>query len=173
MIRELHRNPYFHVNDRDGFYTLEYDHAQTVILPVVEQRAVVLVRVIRPLLNDEALELPAGGAEPGETPVEAARRELAEEAGIRVADLGRFVPLPAFHEHPCRMPERPYLFRIDLSRREWEERCAPDHEITEVGLFSFEEIRDQILNSGIYLASPVAILARLLLQQMPAPPAKE
>jgi 8-oxo-dGTP pyrophosphatase MutT (NUDIX family) len=32
------------------------------------------------------LEIPAGGCEPGETPIRAAQRELAEEAGLAAAD---------------------------------------------------------------------------------------
>ncbi len=34
---------------------------------------------------------PGGGVEPGETHAEAARRELWEETGLRIADLGRVV----------------------------------------------------------------------------------
>jgi ADP-ribose pyrophosphatase len=45
------------------------------------------------------LELPAGKLEPGEPPLPAARRELAEETGAAAArweSLGRFYPTPGY-----------------------------------------------------------------------------
>ena len=70
---------------RGGYFTAEYRHPQVIVLPVVEDRAIVMVRVKRPVLDDSTLELPAGGSEPGETPEDCAARELAEETGIAVS----------------------------------------------------------------------------------------
>jgi ADP-ribose pyrophosphatase len=72
-----------------------------VIVPLLEQpgRAprVVLVRNERVAVGAALLECPAGGIDPGETPSEAAERELAEEAGYRASSL---YPLGAFYTSP-------------------------------------------------------------------------
>jgi 8-oxo-dGDP phosphatase len=63
------------------YYVLEYrDWVEVVALDADDN--VLLVKQYRHGLGDISLELPAGNMDPGETdPVEAARRELLEEAG--------------------------------------------------------------------------------------------
>ncbi|NJC87150.1 MAG: NUDIX hydrolase [Desulfuromonas sp.] len=61
------------------------------VLPVLADGRVVLIRQFRPALGVMLWEIPAGRLEPGETPEECVRRELAEEAGYvagRVEALG-------------------------------------------------------------------------------------
>lgn len=53
------------------------------VLPVTEDRRVVLTREYRHGLGRVALALPGGSAENGETPEACARRELLEETGLR------------------------------------------------------------------------------------------
>lgn len=52
-----------------------------VVAPVTERGEVVLIRQFRPVLGRRVVELPAGLVNPGEAPIEAARRELVEETG--------------------------------------------------------------------------------------------
>ena len=52
-----------------------------VIVAVNRQGRILLVRQFRPAAAAVTLELPAGHVEPGETPEQAARRELLEETG--------------------------------------------------------------------------------------------
>ena len=94
-VKTVHENPWFCVRDRGGYYCVEYNKPQVAVLPVVDHNAVVMVRVKRPTLADATLELPAGGAENNEAPIQAASREFAEEAGIKISDLNRFVTTTA------------------------------------------------------------------------------
>ena len=58
-----------------------------------------LVRQRRPGADGVVLELPAGTLEPGETALEAADRELAEECGLAASgwtELGSFWAAPAY-----------------------------------------------------------------------------
>jgi ADP-ribose pyrophosphatase len=72
-----------------------------VILPLIEQPGrtprVVLIRNERLIPGELLLECPAGGIEAGESPAEAAERELREETGYTASSLyplGRFYTTP-------------------------------------------------------------------------------
>jgi ADP-ribose pyrophosphatase len=69
------------------------------VVPLLDNGDVVLVRQYRHAAGLELLELCAGGLNPGEDPLEAARRELEEETGYRADKLverARFWTTPGF-----------------------------------------------------------------------------
>ena len=75
------------------------EHPETVIVLAVEDDEIVLVRQSRPGADGRTLELPAGCLEEGETPEEAAVRELEEECGLAAGSwrrLGSFWAAPAY-----------------------------------------------------------------------------
>src|SRR3990172_493227 len=107
-VETIHTNPWFSVRNRKGYFSIEYNMPQVLILPIVDNKAIVMVRVDRPVIADITLELPAGGAKDNESPVEAAAREMVEETGIVVTDLNRFNMLPPLIHMP-RSPILPYI----------------------------------------------------------------
>ncbi len=69
------------------------------VAPVLESGELLLVRQYRHAALDQLLEIPAGRLEPGEAPLDAARRELEEETGHRASsylELCSFFPAPGF-----------------------------------------------------------------------------
>jgi len=69
------------------------------VVPFVDPEHIVLVRQFRHLTRDDSWELPGGGALAGESPEEAAQRELREEGGYRASRLTflcRFFPSSAY-----------------------------------------------------------------------------
>ena len=69
------------------------------VLPVDHERRVTLIRQYRCAFKRRMIELPAGCIDAGETPLQAARRELTEEAGFgarRWERLLRILPTPGF-----------------------------------------------------------------------------
>jgi len=158
----LHENPWFAVRNRDGYFTIEHHLTQVVVLPLVEKRAVVMVRVPRPVVGEVTLELPAGSAERGESPARGAARELAEETGIRVGTR-RLVPMARLAVMPNRMPDRVHVFRVELSREEFRRRAPHDAEVASVELVPLRGLRGLLASGAIHLALPVAVLGLYLL----------
>jgi ADP-ribose pyrophosphatase len=113
--RTLHADPFgvvevHDVETPDGrafAFPLVRTRGYVKVLPVTPDGQVIFVRQYRHPLGRVLLELPAGGIDPGETPEEAAVRELAEEALVRPAALE---PLGTFATSPGRMEETGTLF---------------------------------------------------------------
>ena len=160
----VHENPWFTVKNRGGFYTTEPRAPQVVVLPVIENRAILLVKVKRPVISDVPWELPAGGMESiDDSSVCAAVRELAEETGVLISDLSRFSSLPAIAGSPNRDPCLIHIYQIELRLDEFDNRELHDEEIECVEIFSFETIREMLIHGDIYIALPVGVLSRFLL----------
>lgn len=76
------------------------DHADAVtIIPLTGNNEIIFVKQYRVGATDFLLELPAGVIDPGETPIETAKRELREEVSkdaAQLKDLGGFYMTPGY-----------------------------------------------------------------------------
>jgi ADP-ribose pyrophosphatase len=77
------------------------------IVAVDEDGMLTLVRQRREAVRENLLELPAGTLEEAESPLESAKRELAEETGLRG---GEWREVTAFYTTPGFCRERMHLF---------------------------------------------------------------
>ncbi len=160
----LHENSWFSIMDRGGYFTMEHPEKQVIVLPVVEDRAVVLIRAKRPVLGDITLELPAGCFEDREAPEAGAARELAEETGIRV-EPRRMIPMPPLAGSPNRIPSLLYVFRVELTQAEFDRRGPHDDEVESVELMAFDEVVRCIAEGALYVAIPIAVIGSHLLSR--------
>lgn len=160
-----HKNPWFSVISRGGYYTLEYKCPQVVVLPIVNNQDIVMLRVWRPVIGDCPLEFPAGDSLPGETPRDAAVREFAEESGIEIVDKTRFIPELPISEMPGRIPVLLSVFSVQIREEEFNLRKQHDGEIRSVELISILEAARKIVSGEIYLSSTCALLSRLILKR--------
>ncbi len=158
----VHENPWFAVRNRAGYFTVEYWESHVTVLPVIDRTSVVMVRVKRPVVRDSPLEYPGGAGQLHENPVAVAARELLEETGIEVNDLARFHPMPPISVSSTRMPRLAYVFRVDITRVEFDRRHAHDDEIEEVVELDPGTLTRLLADGGIYVSVPLAITARYL-----------
>jgi ADP-ribose pyrophosphatase len=105
--KEITKNRIFtvtwdHAVDPDGFEierAIVHHRGSAVMMAVDEKKRILLVRQYRLPARKHLWELPAGTLDPGEKPLQTARRELVEETGYRAkkwTKLAEFYPSPGF-----------------------------------------------------------------------------
>lgn len=161
-----HENPWFRILSRGGYYTFEYERPQVAILPIVDNKGIVMVRVLRPVIGDCPLELPAGDSMRGETPRDAAAREFKEETGIVIEDMARFEPELAVSEMPGRNPVLLSVFAVHISKMEFDSRKEHDVDIHSVEVISIPDLAEKIISGEIYVGVPCAILSRFIFRRI-------
>lgn len=127
-----------------SFYLLECNDWVNVIA-FTEGGEVVMIQQYRFGTQQVELEIPGGVIEDGETPEEAAVRELEEETGYtggEVSYLGSVSPNPAFHTNRC------HTVVIQGVRPEGEQALDPGEDL-EVELRPLDEIPALIANGTI------------------------
>lgn len=77
------------------------------IVPVTSDGEVVLIRLHRFGTQEQSIEIPGGLIDPGEAPIDAARRELREESGYESDDVA---PLGVVHANPALQATRLHMF---------------------------------------------------------------
>ena len=121
---------------------LKSAHDVVATLAITDDRQIVLVREYRHPLKQIIYNLPSGSIPDGEVPAQAARRELAEEAGYlarQITPLGRMVPFPGavvgtihlflareLHPTPQRLDTHEYIEVVHLDADEVLRRVLHD-----------------------------------------------
>jgi ADP-ribose pyrophosphatase len=113
--REVFRTRIFHITedvalDSDGFEisrAIIRHPGAAVVMPVDEEGRILLVRQFRLPARQKLWELCAGRLDPGETPLQAAKRELREETGYRAR---RWKKLAAYWPSPGFLEEKMHLY---------------------------------------------------------------
>lgn len=126
------------------------------ILPVRNDGSYYLIRQFRFAIGEYIYEVPAGTVDPGETALDAARRELIEETGISAEC---FEPRGFIYTTPGFTDERIYLYEAyGLSPSS---TFHPDEdEVIEVVRFSGEELEEMIADGRISDAKTICLVHR-------------
>lgn len=127
----------------------------TAIVPLNDDGSVVMVRQYRHAVNAYLLEVPAGTMEPGEPPLDCARRELEEETGLAAARLD---PLGRIHILPSYSDEVIYLY---LARGfVLSDQNLDCDEIIDVEAHPLDELMEMVADGRITEALTIVALQR-------------
>lgn len=138
--------PNGHVSRRD----VVRHHGAVAIVALTESGKIALVRQYRTALDRVTVEIPAGKLEPGEDPLDCAKRELKEETGFvpgRIAYLTTIASSCGFSDE---------LIHLYLATQLSFEGANPDEdEFLNVDLVDLQELVDAVLDGKIEDAKTV------------------
>jgi ADP-ribose pyrophosphatase len=151
--REIYRNKWMHLREdiaempdgRSTIYGVCTFGKCVGVLPFVGKDSVILVRQYRYVQHEDfRWEMPTGGIKPGETPEQAAQRELGEEVGYFA---GRLEPINIYYTSKSVCDETAYLYLgYDLVQNKLPE---DDTEFFEVATFPFADVLRMVQRSEI------------------------
>ncbi len=146
QIESCRGKPYYRVNSPDG----------VIVLAVTTKNEIILVRQFRPALGKYTLEFPSGSIDEGETPEQAAVRELKEETGAICKNpdylgAGRVM----LNRHTC-------ILHAFCARSAYLDPAFVPKEDIEAVLVSFLHFKNMVLNGAF---DQYAALALVLLSE--------
>lgn len=129
---------------KEEYYVLEYPHWVNMVA-FTEDEKIILIQQYRHGAEKVMLEIPAGVIEEGETPEEAAQRELLEETGYAFESIEKVSTLYA---NPATSGNLTYTFLLKGGRKVQEQDSDASEDI-KVYTYSPEEVKKLLLENKI------------------------
>lgn len=140
---------------------LVHHNGAVAVIAFTPENKLILVRQYRKALEKAIAEIPAGKLEPGEDPLDSAKRELAEETGITA---GKWSKLISFYTSPGFANELVHLYLAEeLSQGD---AHPDDDEFVERLDVTMEEAQEMILSEDIHDAKTAYAVQYMRMKEM-------
>ncbi|TLS35669.1 NUDIX hydrolase [Pseudalkalibacillus caeni] len=116
------------------------------VIAVTSDQKVLMVQQYRKALEKTIVEIPAGKLEPGEDPMETAKRELAEETGYECENLRKII---SFYTSPGFADELVHLYVAEGLEKTGDQHADED-EFLDVLEVSLDEMQEMVENQTIH-----------------------
>lgn len=143
---------------KDGTYNVIEKPESVFIVPVTDDKQILMVKLFRYTTQREGWEIPAGGIEKGESPEAAAKRELQEETGCVSSSwrsLGDFDSMNSITD------SKAHVFiaeRLHYGNHHEQE----EEGITKMHSFTLSEVLDLIKTGGVVDGLTIAALMKVI-----------
>lgn len=147
-MKTVYSNDWFRVVERSGMFWIEEDGSRhgAAILVVVDDSDLLLLQVRRAPHTGLQLEIPRGYAEQGESSVDCACREAAEETGYRVVP-SNLTYLGAIKPNSSILASRVSVYAAKVSASD--RLSDPDDEVEAVQRVPLAQLNELISNGQI------------------------
>ncbi len=165
----VYKNPLYQVRQDDllraddsqgKYYSIVSDPFVVVCALASDRKGVTLVKNWRYPVRKYLWEFPMGWRERNETPLMAAKRELAEETGLQAK---KWVSLGWFYLAPGISTQKGYIFAAERTSKM--EKKKTDGEVVAVREFSVGKLRDMLKKKAV-LDAPTRVAAQALLDYL-------
>lgn len=129
-------------------------------LIINDQKEILLIQSVRPAVGEISWEIPRGGIDAGETPAEAAARELMEETGFQV-EAKHLLSLGYMNAESGILNARMYLFVHKTSQKRHSISYIPeDVEVKDIKWVNKWRVIEAMQNNEITDAATIAALGK-------------
>jgi ADP-ribose pyrophosphatase len=147
---------------KKGSWTYWDSWDSVMIVAMTKDKKLVVLKQYRYLVGEEAVELPAGSIDKGESIDEALRREFKEETG---SECKKFIKLGSFYETFGQLNRQIHIyFTPDVEIKDFSKR-GPEDEETFVELIDFDKAVDMAVNNT-FVCTPSAFAVLLLKEKI-------
>jgi len=167
---KVFKTPIFNLHERKvkpagktnsaDFYVLEAPEWINVIA-LTSERKIVLVEQYRHGIDEVTLEIPGGMTDPGEKPIEAAKRELAEETGF-TSDSWNLIGKSS--SNPAILTNFTYLYLVENCVQTREQHTEGNEDI-DIHVIKLKEFFNLICNGTVHHSIVLSAVTNLLLKR--------